>query len=202
MVPKSGKHLSTSQRVTNRRFKEATGWCPTSPSVREGWAKVVGELNPEPSLRPLSRVLLWLLAFNGLALGGYAQFFPRAFYDDFPSGRHWVSIDGPYNEHLVRDFGAMNLAMGVVAIGAVLAASLVAARIAAAAWVVFSVPHFVYHLRHLQHYETADKVGNVTSLGFAVLLALVALWSTFRRSPDPTATPVDEVDLRPTPARV
>lgn len=32
-----------SQRVTNQRLKDATGWHPTSPSAREGWPFVVGE---------------------------------------------------------------------------------------------------------------------------------------------------------------
>lgn len=30
--------LTRSQRVTNRRFREATGWAPAYPSAREGWA--------------------------------------------------------------------------------------------------------------------------------------------------------------------
>lgn len=33
--------LTTSQRVSNRRFREATGWKPIFPSVREGWRNVV-----------------------------------------------------------------------------------------------------------------------------------------------------------------
>lgn len=33
--------LTTSQRVSNRRFREATGWKPAFPSVREGWRSVV-----------------------------------------------------------------------------------------------------------------------------------------------------------------
>ena len=31
---------SASQRVSNRKFRDATGWAPTYPSVREGWAAV------------------------------------------------------------------------------------------------------------------------------------------------------------------
>jgi nucleoside-diphosphate-sugar epimerase len=33
--------LTRSQRVSNRRFVDATGWKPTRPSVREGWPAVV-----------------------------------------------------------------------------------------------------------------------------------------------------------------
>jgi hypothetical protein len=40
---------------------------------------------------------------------------PHSFYDDFPlPGRDWVSTLGPYNEHFVRDVGALNLALGVL----------------------------------------------------------------------------------------
>ncbi len=67
----------------------------------------------------------------------------------------------------------MNLAMFVVAAGALVTASILVARVAALAWLVFSVPHFVYHLRHLQHYETADKIGNVVSLGVGVLVGFL-----------------------------
>ena len=93
---------------------------------------------------------LWAArARPGSALGIYASFLPRQFYDDFPFGRQWVSHDGPYNEHLVRDFGAMNLALATVTLVALYFGSRAAARAAAAGWLVFSVPHAIYHFRHL-----------------------------------------------------
>ncbi|MGQ0430853.1 MAG: NAD-dependent epimerase/dehydratase family protein [Microthrixaceae bacterium] len=36
--PTSGKLLMKSLRVSNRRFKEATGWSPSHPSIRGSWA--------------------------------------------------------------------------------------------------------------------------------------------------------------------
>lgn len=35
--------LVASQRVSNHRFRGATGWAPRHPSAREGWAQVAGE---------------------------------------------------------------------------------------------------------------------------------------------------------------
>ena len=35
--------LSRSLRVSNQRFREATGWQPTFPSAWEGWAAVIGD---------------------------------------------------------------------------------------------------------------------------------------------------------------
>ena len=61
------------------------------------------------------RVLLIVLGAVALELGVWATFAPRSFYDDFPGlGRAWVAADGPYNEHLVRDFGGLNLALAVL----------------------------------------------------------------------------------------
>jgi nucleoside-diphosphate-sugar epimerase len=36
--------LTRSLRVSNARFKRATGWAPRYPSAREGWAATAGEL--------------------------------------------------------------------------------------------------------------------------------------------------------------
>ena len=36
-APSTGKHLMKSLRVSNRRFKEATGWQPRHPSIRGSW---------------------------------------------------------------------------------------------------------------------------------------------------------------------
>jgi hypothetical protein len=50
------------------------------------------------------------------------------------------------------------------------------ARTAAIAWLVYSVPHFVYHLRHLtMSMAGADKVGIVVSLGITVVAPIVVL---------------------------
>jgi nucleoside-diphosphate-sugar epimerase len=36
-----GALLSRSLRISNRRFREATGWAPQYPSMREGWTAIV-----------------------------------------------------------------------------------------------------------------------------------------------------------------
>ncbi|MGH3532954.1 MAG: hypothetical protein ACRDUT_18910, partial [Mycobacterium sp.] len=58
------------------------------------------------------RVGVWFLVFVEFAVGVVATLTPRVFYDDFP----WVSLVPPFSEHLMRDFGAMNLALGVVSL--------------------------------------------------------------------------------------
>ena len=132
--------------------------------------------------RPITRVLLWVLAFFGALPGVWAAFFPESFYSDFPGVRPgWVSADGPYNEHLIRDVGAMFLALGVLAALAAIGGQLRAARLAGAAWLVFNALHFAYHVRHLGVYQPIDQWLNVITEGGGVLLALAVLLIPGRR---------------------
>jgi hypothetical protein len=193
-VPKMGKYLTSSQRVSNRRFHEATSWKLVSPSMREGLPKLVREIGIEPALRGWTRLMLWFLAFGAVGVGFQAAFFPRSFYDDFPMGRGWVAMDGPYNEHLVRDVGVLNLALLVVTIGALIIATRAVARMVAIAWLVYSVPHFVYHLRHLtMSMAGADKVGIVVSLGVVVVAPIVVLLTARRPKAAVSAVPSGRV---------
>lgn len=123
------------------------------------------------------RAALAALALVSLVLGVWAAVAPRSFYDDFPGGGHsWVAADGPYNEHLVRDFGALNLAITVVTVFALVTLGRALVTAVAVAWIVYQAPHLVYHARHLDVYTTtSDKVGTIASLALAVVLPLVVL---------------------------
>ena len=122
------------------------------------------------------RVVLVVWAAVGVQLGIWATFAPRSFYDDYPGfGRHWVRVNGPYNEHFVRDFGALNLALAVVTIFALVTFARPLVIAVAVAWLAWSVPHLVYHLRHLDVYDTGDKVLNVSALAALPVLAILVL---------------------------
>ena len=129
------------------------------------------------------RVVLVVWAAASVQLGIWATFAPRSFYDDYPGfGREWVRVNGPYNEHFVRDFGALNLALAVVTIAALVTLSRPMVIAVAVAWLAWSVPHLVYHLRHLDVFSsTGDKVANVFLLGSLPVLAVVVLVLTLRR---------------------
>lgn len=117
-----------------------------------------------------------MLTATGLFVGLWATFAPRSFYDSFPgAGRRWVSIDGPFNEHLVRDVGSLNLALALVAAIAAVTLGIVVVRAAAGAWLVYSVPHLAYHLHHLADMEAIDAAGNVVTLSASVVIPVVIL---------------------------
>jgi len=122
------------------------------------------------------RVSLAILALVSVELGVWATFAPRSFFDDYPGlGRHWVRVYAPYNEHLVRDFGALNLALAVVTIAALITLGRPLVIAVAISWLAWGVPHLVYHLRHLDMFSTGDKVANVVGLAAVPVLAIVVL---------------------------
>src|SRR5256885_3835110 len=85
----------------------------------------------------IRRVFLAVLAFVAVEIGLWATFAPRSWYDHFPGGgRHWVAVDGPYNEHLTRDVGALYLALAVVTIAALFTLAPLVVRVASWAWLV------------------------------------------------------------------
>jgi hypothetical protein len=82
-----------------------------------------------------------------------------------------------YNEHLLRDVGAMNLALAVVLGVAAATLDRRLATTALAAYLVFALPHLGFHLNHLEPFGTVDAIAQLAALGaLAVLpLALLAL---------------------------
>ena len=129
------------------------------------------------------RILLAALAIVAVEIGLWATFAPQSWYDRFPGGgRDWVAVDGPYNEHLVRDVGALYLALAVVTIAALVPLRPVLVRVAALAWLVSGIPHLVYHARHLDPYGTSDKIGNIVSLSLGVVTPIVLLVLEARRA--------------------
>lgn len=124
----------------------------------------------------VERLGLAVMALSSVAVGAWAVLDPRGFYDSFPgAGRHWVSVDGPYNQHLVRDVGSLNLALAVLAAVAAWKLGPVLVRTAAVALLANSVPHLAYHATHLSVYGTSDKIANLFSLGLAVAIPCAVL---------------------------
>jgi hypothetical protein len=128
------------------------------------------------------RLLLAWFALFGLAVGGWQLMAPASFYADFPGlGHRWVSPDGPYNEHLLRDVGQGNAALGVVALVALLSGGVWLARATGLAAVVANAPHQLYHQTHVDLLSTtADQVLQSLSLAAVSIAAVLLTALTFR----------------------
>jgi len=137
-------------------------------------------MNSKHDRRPAGRnglqIGLLLLAVTSISSGLWALFLPRPFYEDFPlPGWDWVSTLGPYNEHLVTDYGALNLALGVLMVGAAVFLERRLVQVSLISWLAYAVPHFVFHLGQVHHFSPFDNLAQISALGFVVLLPLVLL---------------------------
>ena len=120
------------------------------------------------------RLALAFLGVVGLFVGIWALFFPRAFYDVFPGFGHvWVSPDGPYNEHLVRDVGALNLAIGILAGLALVRRAWVSPFTVGLVTLAYTLPHFIYHLTKRTLLEPIDQLGELIALAAALIASVV-----------------------------
>ncbi|GGI40548.1 hypothetical protein GCM10010988_29630 [Cnuibacter physcomitrellae] len=120
-------------------------------------------------------------------VGVWAYVLPREFYDHFPSFLgEWISQDGPYNEHLIRDHGAQYLALGAASVTALIWRSQVVYRVLGIAWATFGVLHFGYHVTHLDHMTPADGTAQVIVLAVAALLGLGIAIPPRRTGPTPS----------------
>lgn len=127
--------------------------------------------------RTVARVGLGYLSFVALLLAVWMLGAPRSFYDSFPGlGMAWVSVDGPYNEHFVRDVGALNLALAVVLIAAFFNPTRQLVTIAAGASLAWNVPHLIYHVFNTDGLEALDITLNLGGLGLSTLYPVVLLY--------------------------
>jgi hypothetical protein len=146
------------------------------------------------------RFLLLALGLPQALIGLWALLLPRSFYDDFPAGTSgWVNALGPFDEHLVADVGALFVALGLVMAVAAVSLRRSLALTAATAWLVFSVPHFVWHVFNLEPYGTADAVANVATLAWTVVGGALVIALVLRRAPAraaPAGGPADRPGAR------
>jgi hypothetical protein len=126
-------------------------------------------------------LLGWFVVFN-FAIGLWQAVFPASFYADFPGmGHHWVSPDGPYNEHLLRDVGLGGLAVGTVALIALGTGVVWLARATSVAVIVVNLPHQLYHQAHISVLPTmTDQVLQTVTLTAVSLAAILLAVLSFR----------------------
>lgn len=136
----------------------------------------MNENEPITRYRREIRAGLLSLGLPLVAIGAWALIAPHSFYDNFPiSDRHWVSGLGPYDEHLVRDFGSLLLALGLLQGWAAAQLSRTLVRVALVLGLVYAVPHLIFHASNTEPFSTGDNVVNLGVLALAVAVPVVLL---------------------------
>jgi hypothetical protein len=130
-----------------------------------------------PRANPVLRAGVWFLTVVEVVVGLVATVAPRVFYDYVP----WVTLMPPFSEHLMRDYGAMNLSLALVFVVAAITMEGRLVRLALVAYLLFAIPHLIFHVVHLENFTTAAAVGQTTLLTLALLLPIALLILTRQR---------------------
>jgi hypothetical protein len=139
-----------------------------------------------------ARVILIALGGIQFVNGVWATLAPRSFYDDFPLGiGGWVAALPEYNEHLMRDVGGLFLATGFILLAAAARLERRLLAVALISYLLFSIPHAIFHFFNLEPYGTGDVIGNVIALTATVVLPLWLLF-VVRRDATPTRELAEE----------
>lgn len=122
---------------------------------------------------PMRKLILRAGLLVGLAVqlasGVWPLLWPRHFYATFPiPGHPWQAWQPAYNEHLIRDFGALNLVLALLFAVAAYTMDVLMTRTTLVAYLIFGVPHLIFHLNHLHGLPTGDAVAQVVSLSIGV----------------------------------
>lgn len=112
-----------------------------------------------------------------VVLGIWALFWPRGFFDSFPvvAGQHWLPAYGGYDSHLTTDIGATFLAIGVLLLLAGWFGERLLIQVALVAYLVYAVPHFIFHLANDDVLSSGAQIVNGFLLGSSALGAILLL---------------------------
>jgi MFS family permease len=140
-----------------------------------------------PKRRRVLRAGIAVMAVTPALVGIWATVAPRGFYRDFPgAGQSWVALVGPYDEHLVRDVGALYLGALVLLVLAWVWLDRRLVQAALISYAVAALPHLVYHLTALDGFRAGDAVAEIAGLALNVVLPLVLLALSVERSATPS----------------
>jgi hypothetical protein len=128
------------------------------------------------------RAGLAFLAVLQAAVGGWILVAPRSFF-----AIPWVHLHLPYNEHLLLDYGAANLALAVLLVFALRRPAVVVPAL----WVylVHAVLHLAIHLRQARHLPAAQSVPVLVALAALAAVPVVLLLLARRKRPASPAKP-------------
>ena len=140
--------------------------------------------------RTTIRVVFGYLVVQMGVVAAYILVAPRSFYDNFPEGLGpWVSTLPPYNEHLIRDFGAAGLGLAAVALLAFVWMERRLVQAAAIGVFLGTLPHAIYHSTTTEALSTGDNVLNLAGLYAQALLPLLVLYLASGSRQEPGAAP-------------
>jgi hypothetical protein len=145
----------------------------------------MNELRSGPITRYRREIRAGLIGLAGpvVVVGGWALIAPHSWYQDFPiASAHWISSLGAYQEHLVRDFGSLYLALGLLLLFAAVVLDRLLVTGVLGASLVFQVPHVIFHATNTEPFSTGANVVNLATLAGGVVLTMTLLGMVSRQT--------------------
>ncbi len=142
----------------------------------------------------VARAVLIVATIANGGLGLWATLSPRGFYDDFPGfGKVWVAVDGPFNEHLIRDVGSWALGLAILMAVAAWALERRLVLTAGVALTVQGLLHAEYHLSAPNPFDSTSEqvqaVAGIIALTVAGAVTTFLAWRAPHPDPRPHPTP-------------
>ncbi|RAO37646.1 hypothetical protein PSN13_01641 [Micromonospora saelicesensis] len=123
------------------------------------------------------RIALVILFLDNFVVGAWNAIWPASFYANFPT----VDLTPPFSEHYARDFGTASLAIALLLGIAAVKPKAHFVIPAAAAYSVFALPHFFYHLTNMQGATVGEAILLTTANAAVALIGLVIILLTALR---------------------
>ncbi|WP_433353045.1 hypothetical protein ACQPYV_21570 [Micromonospora saelicesensis] len=120
------------------------------------------------------RIALAILFLDNFVVGAWNAIWPASFYANFPT----VDLTPPFSEHYARDFGTASLAIALLLGIAAVKPKAHFVIPAAAAYSVFALPHFFYHLTNMQGATVGEAILLTTANAAVALIGLVIILLT------------------------
>ena len=92
-----------------------------------------------------------------------------------------MAAQPPYNEHLIRDIGGLNLGFALLFFASASTLDVALIRTSLGGWLLYAVPHFLFHITNLDRLSASEKVFQTLALGALIVVPIGLLLATRRR---------------------
>ena len=126
------------------------------------------------------RAGLVALGLPQLLIGIWATFDTQGWFNSFPGpgASDWLPVYGGYNEHLALDVGATFMGIGAALILAAVWMERRAVQVALVAYLLYALPHFIYHLGADDALPSGEQIASGAALALATVVAAALLVMT------------------------
>jgi hypothetical protein len=125
----------------------------------------------------LIRIGLAILFLDEMVVGVWNAISPETFYRYFPT----VDLAPPFSEHYARDFGGATLGIALLLGIAFFKPKAHFVIPAVLAYSIFAVPHFFFHLAHLEGASTGEAIALTAANAIVALLGIAIIVLTIAR---------------------